>query len=275
MEIQRGGFGSVWKAYDYFTGEYVAIKYLIDVTPENLDMFQREVRELTKPDLSTHPQIVKLLDSNLNSWNPYYVMEYCPDGSLAGWIGKTDWRDAITIMKAMVYALKPLHKSGGYHGDFKPYNILLASDEKGKIPKLADFGLAHTPNLGSTMTWSPRGTDPYKAPEVRMKLNYSPKADIYSFGITIFELLTGEPEIPWLIKSPGPKKLIDLLRRMTQSNPALRPDLTEIEIQLIEIESNLESVGINKFVSSLGYGDWAVCGLGLALVLGVLFENKG
>jgi serine/threonine protein kinase len=267
--IGRGGQGEVWKALDTWTKEVVAIKYLLDKSPAGMALFEKDIRER-----STNPHHIAIKEYNLNCKNPHFVMEYCQAGTLASKILKCSTKEIVIIMRAMIIALKPLHDVGGFHGDFKPHNIMLADALNGKTPKLTDFGLAHVPNIGSMMTWTPRGTDPYKAPEVRQKLAYSSKADIYSFGITIFELLTGNPSIPFLLLTPGPTKLVNLLRQMTHNLPQYRPDLDAMSRQLDEIEEELNKDGLEGFWASLSYPGFTVGAAGVALILTGLFGGK-
>ncbi len=157
--IERGGYGEVWKAYDFFTNNYVAIKFLTKQDTESFRMFQREVRELSK--LTDNPHIVNITDSNLTTSKPYYVMEFCDGGSLRNQVGKTKASEIISILKSMVTALQPLHRHGGFQRDIKPDNILKTIIENGYICKLADFGLARMPNQFSAMTRTPGGTENY------------------------------------------------------------------------------------------------------------------
>lgn len=267
--IARGGQGEVWKAFDNRNQEFVAIKYLLDKSPQGRSLFIKDVRE-RKED--KHTILVK--DANLYCENPYFVMEYCPCGNLATKILKCSTSEIIVVLRAMVTALKPLHRTNGFHGDIKPDNIMLADIPNGTTPKLTDFGLAHVPNLGSNMTWTPRGTDPYKSPEVRQKLAYSSKADIYSLGVTIFELLTGNPTTPIRFFTPGPTKLIDLLCDMTNDLPQFRPNLEVISARLDEIERDLNAEGIKGAWASLSYPGIGVGATGLALILVGLFGGK-
>jgi serine/threonine protein kinase len=267
--IARGGQGEVWKVLDTWNQEFVAIKYLLDKSSQGRDLFIKDVRE-RKED--RHTILVK--DSNLYCENPYFVMEYCPSGNLATKILKCSTLELIVVLRAMIIALRPLHRTGGFHGDIKPDNIMLADVPNGTTPKLTDFGLAHVPNLGSNMTWTPRGTDPYKSPEVRQKLSYSSKADVYSLGVTIFELLTGQPASPIRFFTPGPTKLIDLLCDMTADLPLSRPNLDQISVRLDEIERELNTDGLQGTWASLSYPGLAVCGVGAALILKGLFGGK-
>lgn len=266
--IERGGYGEVWKAYDLWTNGYVAIKFLTKNDTESLKMFQREIRELS--NLADNPHVVKLLDFNLAATNPFYVMEFCDGGSLRNQIGKTKASELIGILRAMTKALKPLHLHGGFQRDIKPDNILKTLVKNGYICKLADFGLARMPNQFSAMTRTPGGTINYMDPEILAGKDFTPAADVYSLGITAFELLTGSPKRQWLLLEDCPAKLHDLIWEMTNPVSILRPTIYQIEEKLVTIE-NERARGFPNILSSLSYNELALGGVGAVALIGLLF----
>lgn len=265
--IERGGYGEVWKAYDFFTQGYVAIKFLVKNDAESYKMFQREIRELS--NLLDNPNIVDITDSNLSAPTPFYVMEFCDGGSLRNQVGKTKVPELIGILKAMTAALKPLHRQGGFQRDIKPDNILRSLVQNGYICKLADFGLARTPNHFSAMTRTPGGTENYIDPEVVAGKDFSSASDIFSLGITAFELLTGTPERQWFLSADCPAKLHDLIWEMTNPVSSLRPNINQIEERLITIE-NERAQGFPNILSSFSYNELALGGIGAVALIGYL-----
>lgn len=269
--IERGGYGEVWKARDLFTESYVAIKFLVKNDAESYKMFQREIRELS--NLIDNPNIVNITDSNLSTPNPFYVMEFCDGGSLRNQVGKTKAPELIGILKAMVAALKPLHRQGGFQRDIKPDNILKSLVQNGYTCKLADFGLARTPNHFSAMTHTPGGTENYMDPEILTGKDFSPSADVYSLGITAFELLTGTPQRQWFLSADCPAKLHDLIWEMTNSVSSLRPTINQIEERLTTIEKE-RTQGFPNILSSLSYNELALGGIGAVALIGFLFGGN-
>ena len=269
--IARGGYGEVWKARDLFTETYVAIKFLVKNDAESHKMFQREIRELS--NLIDNPNIVDITDSNLAAPIPFYVMEFCDGGSLRNQVGKTKAPELVGILKAMAIALKPLHRQGGFQRDIKPDNILKLLVQNGYICKLADFGLARTPNHFSAMTRTPGGTENYMDPEILTGKDFSPAADVYSLGITAFELLTGTAQRQWFLSVDCPVKLHDLIWEMTNPISFLRPTIKQIEERLITIEKE-RTEGFPNILSSFSYNELAIGGIGAALIIGVLFGGN-
>lgn len=270
--LECGGYGEVWKALDTFTESYVAIKFLVNNNDQNFKMFQREIRELS--NFINNPHIVNILDSNLTASTPFYVMEFCDGGSFRNQVGKVKVPELIGILKAMTVALKPLHQRGGFQRDIKPDNMLKKLVQNGYICKLADFGLARTPNHFSAMTRTPGGTENYMDPEILSGKEFSPASDIYSLGITAFELLTGTPKRHWFLFVDCPAKLHDLIWEMTNPVSDLRPTIAQVEERLIAIE-NERTQGFPNILSSLSYNELFIGGIGVIGLASVLLgENK-
>jgi serine/threonine protein kinase len=144
-----------------------------------------------------------------------------------------------------VQGLTGIHHAGGFHRDVKPDNLLLTTDEENKlIVKVSDFGLARTPfSITGTMTASPAGTEGYIAPEVRAGGRFTSSADIYSLGITGIEFLTGSRDRNRLPSSGAPQNFQLLLRSMTRTDPARRPNIKQISESFVGL---LEHSDVNK-----------------------------
>lgn len=269
--IDRGGYGEVWKAYDFFTKSFVAMKFLVNKDKASFKMFQREIHELL--NLNNNPHIVNIIDSNLLAPMPFYVMEFCDGGSFRNQVGKTKAAELIGILRAIAIALKPLHQHGGFQRDIKPDNILKKLVENGYICKLADFGLARTPNHFSAMTRTPGGTENYMAPEILSGKDFTPAADIYSLGITAFELLTGTPQRQWFLSVDCPANLHDLILEMTNPISSIRPSIKQIEEKLITIEKE-RMRGFPNILSFCSYNELAIGGISAAIIIGMLFSGN-
>ncbi len=195
--LGQGGMGAVYKARQPRLDRLVALKILppeVGQDPTFAERFSREARALAK---LSHPNIVGVHDFGEVDGFYYFVMDYVDGGNLRQllWGGQLAPGDALKIVPQICEALQYAHDEGIVHRDIKPENILL--DKKGRV-KIADFGLARL--LGRTpaqftLTGSQQvmGTPYYMAPEQMYKpLSVDHRADIYSLGVVIYEMLTSE-----------------------------------------------------------------------------------
>jgi serine/threonine-protein kinase PknK len=187
VEIGRGGFGVVYRAYQPEFDRFVAIKVLSGLRDERARRrFDRERRSIGK--LSGHPNIVTVHASGFTGdGSPYLVMEYLSGGSLAERLqhGPVPWPEAFEIGTKLASALQAAHDAGVLHRDIKAENVLVS--DRGE-PKLADFGIAVL--QGGTETTS--GFTPvHAAPEVLAGQAASPAADVYSLGSMLYALVAG------------------------------------------------------------------------------------
>jgi tRNA A-37 threonylcarbamoyl transferase component Bud32 len=195
--LGQGGMGAVYKARQPKLDRLVALKILppeVGRDPTFAERFSREARALAK---LSHPNIVGVHDFGEVDGFYYFVMDYVDGGNLRQilWSGQLAPGDALKIVPQICEALQYAHDEGVVHRDIKPENILL--DRKGRV-KIADFGLARL--LGRTpaqftLTGSQQvmGTPYYMAPEQMYKpLSVDHRADIYSLGVVIYEMLTSE-----------------------------------------------------------------------------------
>jgi serine/threonine protein kinase len=181
-DLGSGGFGKVFLAKEENSNRLVAIKQLI-----NLDKARQEslIREMKVISHFNHPNIVTYFHHFIQDEIPYFVMEFCPGGSLSGKISKTkhiDSSKALDWVSTLALTLQTIHDKGIVHHDIKPGNILFKTVDD--IIKLSDFGVANTGI----------GTRSYMCPEALMWNEFSkkdPRADIYALGVTLLELLIG------------------------------------------------------------------------------------
>ena len=239
--LGQGGMGAVYRALDALTGETVAVKVLNpeNVSPELLDRFQREGEALRQLN---HPNIVHLVAVVEEHGQHYLVMEYVPGGSLEDLLakqGRLPYTQVAEIALDLADALTRAHRLGILHRDIKPANVLLAADG---TPRLADFGIAYrqsAPHL--TQTGVLVGTVDYLSPEACQGEPPGERSDIWSFGVLLFQLLSGRlpfdgpnltarltailtqpvPEIARLVPDL-PDALADLVYRMLEKDPQQR-----------------------------------------------------
>jgi serine/threonine protein kinase len=270
--LSQGGFGSVYYAERATDNFGVAIKVLRDPNDETHRRFVREAMHLQREQANAH--VVTILDCRFDSDPAYIVMEYCAGGSLRSWVGAPrGWRDVVSALVHAALGLSGIHARGGFHRDVKPDNLLIALAHDGqKVVKLADFGLARAPqsNASSPMTRSPWGTFGYMAPELSFGVAFDSSCDVYSLGITGIELLTGSRTPASLTaRHDLPTTLADLLRRMTDPDPAQRPGLAAIRRSLTDVAAAADVRAPQRL-----RGNWALAMLAAAGVAWATMNSR-
>ncbi|MFN8607016.1 MAG: serine/threonine-protein kinase [Vulcanimicrobiota bacterium] len=200
--LGRGGMGEVLRATHRASGKSVAIKALhFDLAPDPA-MVERFLREGEALRRLSHPNIVKCRESFESDGRFYLVLDYVGGGSLRARIkqGPIEPQQALNWMLDIADALTRAHRLQIVHRDVKPDNILLS--EEG-YARLTDFGVAHLGNLWRPITQAGTtvGTVEYLSPEALQGLPASPDQDLWSFGVTLQEVLTGTP--PFYGSGPG------------------------------------------------------------------------
>lgn len=196
-EIQEligvGGMAMVYKAYDNIDDKTVAIKILKDEFLGNDEFIRRFKNESKAIAVLSHPNIVKVYDVSFGDRIQYIVMEYIDGITLKEYIGQqkvVPWKEAVHFTVQILQALEHAHEKGIVHRDVKPQNIMLLQD--GTI-KVTDFGIARFSNKETrTMTDKAIGSVHYIAPEQARGSVTDGKADIYSVGVMLYEMLTGK-----------------------------------------------------------------------------------
>ena len=194
--IGRGGMGAVYKARQPALDRFVALKLL---PPESVagpgftERFNREARALARLN---HPNIVVIHEFGQAGGLPYFLMEFVDGLNLRQLeqAGRLPAREALAIIPQICEALQFAHDAGIVHRDVKPENILI---DKGGRVKIADFGIAKMMGVeggeAATATSQAIGTPHYMAPEqVEHPETVDHRADIYSLGVVLYEMLTGE-----------------------------------------------------------------------------------
>jgi serine/threonine-protein kinase len=263
--IARGGMATVYLAKDLRLAREVAVKIIhphLSEDPVFRDKFFREARMLAKVN---HANLVNIFDQGDDNGNAFIVLELVQGITLRDAIkdlGALHTTQVLQVSKAMLSALAQAHSSGVVHRDLKPENVLLSDD--GRI-KVTDFGLARELSA-NTDTGSLVGTVAYLAPEVIRRGKAETPSDVYSFGIMLFEMLTGQQpfrgddaiQIAFMhtservasAKTLNPKaddSLDELMLWCTEPNPENRP--ADASRALIEIEKILRSEPIDSVLS--------------------------
>ncbi|QDF05489.1 serine/threonine-protein kinase [Myxococcus xanthus] len=228
--LGRGGMGEVWLARQQSLGRTVAVKLLPPRLAKDPEFVTRFEKEATALAALNHPHIIQIIDRGVAGEHYYFVMEYVEGRSLreAMSAGLTPEK-GIKLLLAVARAIECAHDKGIIHRDLKPENILL--DGRGHV-KVADFGLAgiRAPDsrLQLTATSVAMGTLNYMAPEQRRDAkNVDGRADLFSLGVILYEVLTGELPLGRFklpsSKVPGLDPRVDsVVDRLLEQDPAAR-----------------------------------------------------
>ncbi|MBI2330624.1 MAG: serine/threonine-protein kinase, partial [Chloroflexi bacterium] len=224
-ELGRGGFATVYRAYDPRFEREVAIKFLppelIHSDPQFRLRFQREAKIIAKLE---HPSIVPVYDVGEENNQPYFVMRYMSGGSLAERIRAHTFtvQEAVRIIEQIAPGLDEAHSKGVVHRDLKPANILFTEKN---IPLISDFGIAKFSqgDATSNMTGSAIiGTPAYMAPEQASGDAIDGRVDIYALGVILYEMVTGKQ--PYTADTPlglAIKHVTEPVPRILEANPNL------------------------------------------------------
>ena len=194
-QLGKGGFGKVYQIKNRVTGEMRACKQLTKLNIDDLELFQKEIDILKKTD---HPNIIKLYDVFESNHNLYLIMEECNGGELFDKIIEhidnhkmfTE-KEAAKIIIQLMSAIEYCHNNGICHRDLKPENILLLKNGEENTLKVIDFGLSSIIDIKKSLK-SMVGTPYYVSPEI-LKGCYNEKCDIWSVGVILYVLLSGDP----------------------------------------------------------------------------------
>jgi serine/threonine protein kinase len=217
--IGRGAFGTVWKAYDSTLDRVVAVKvpHRGELTLQQSEQFLREARASARLH---HPNIVTVYEVGREQDTVYLVMDFVDGGTLSDQIADGPWtpREAAELCAKIAEAVDDAHAAGVIHRDLKPANVLLDSRSE---PHITDFGLAKriTEDVTLSMDGKILGTPAYMSPEQAKgdTARIDVRTDVYSIGVMLFELLTGE--------RPFRGSLQMLLRHVIESEPPRPRDL--------------------------------------------------
>ncbi len=242
--IGVGGMAYVYKAYDCIDDRTVAVKILKDEFLNNEEFTRRFRNESKAIAILNHPNIVKVLDVGFGEHLQYIVMEYIDGITLKEYLDQRKdirWKEAVHFTVQILRALQHAHDKGIVHRDIKPQNIMLLSD--GTI-KVTDFGIARLSRneLRATIDGEKAiGSVHYISPEQARGEITDEKADLYSVGVVLYEMLTGrlpfeadnavsvaimqmqsEPTAPREINPDIPEGLEQITMKAMQKDPAKR-----------------------------------------------------
>jgi serine/threonine protein kinase/FixJ family two-component response regulator len=278
-KIGSGGFGVVYRAIHQGLNRPVAVKVFRPAvgtaSQEDLERFRREGVSACRIN---HPNAIAVLDSSVTrNGMAYLVMELLEGEPLSGELTRTpilSLRRCAQILLPVCGALSEAHEAGIVHRDIKPDNIFLHKTKEGEVVKVVDFGIAkllgEDSNIDAqnlTINGKVVGTPNYMAPERISGLPYDGRADVYSLGITLFRMLTGELPFQarnndfWatvmmhLTKEPPsikernpsvPESVEAVVKRALAKNASERPTAKDLGEQFIAAIGNLSANQINN-----------------------------
>jgi serine/threonine protein kinase len=222
--LGQGGMGEVWKAWDLVLGRWVALKFLRFDDAEMKRRFKREA--LTAAKLS-HPNIMSVYGVEESRGRPFIVMQYVRGRTLRA-LPREDTQLLVELVRDAALAIHAAHGQGVIHRDLKPDNLMVeetpGTSAHGRRLYVMDFGLAKQANVGMSLSTagSLLGTPCYMSPEQVESRVLDHRADVYSLGATLYDLLVGRPPF----QDPN---VYNLLLKVVQDAPARpresRPDL--------------------------------------------------
>ena len=220
----RGGMSSVYRAHDTLLERDVALKLLHDFHGADADSIERFRREARAVAQLSHPNIVTVIDRGEDDGRQFIVFEYVDGENLKELVqreGPLPVRRALELAIEVGEGLACAHRHGVVHRDVKPQNVLLNGDGTAKV---TDFGIARSLDVekGVTQTGTVLGTSNYIAPEQASGMPVDERTDVYSLGVVVYELLTGE--VPF----PGENFVAVAMRHVHEDPPSVleqRPDV--------------------------------------------------
>jgi serine/threonine-protein kinase len=250
--LGSGGMANVYLAEDGELGRRVAIKILNDRYAGDDLFVERFRREAKSAAALSHPNIVSIYDRGEAEGTYYIAMEVIEGRSLKEVIrasGRLRPAQAVAYARQMLAALRFAHRGGIIHRDIKPHNILVGAEERLKV---TDFGIARAGASQMTETGSIMGTAQYLSPEQARGAEVSAASDLYSVGIVLYEMLTGD--VPFTGDSAveiAMKHLNEPPRPPSQRTPGIPPDLDRVVLRALAKDPRDRYQSAEEFDSDL------------------------
>ena len=226
-----GGMSTVYRAFDETLERWVAIKILQNEIAEDDDQLERFRREARAVARLNHPHVVTVIDAGEDQGCPYIVFEYISGETLKDRIrrlGRLPIPEALAYSIEIARALQAAHSEMLVHRDVKPQNVLLDTDGRAKV---TDFGIARSLEGGEGLTLAGRvlGTTDYVSPEQALGQEVTPQSDIYSLGVVLYEMLTGD--VPFRADAP-----------VAVAMKHVREPMPDVQLARPEVSANTASI---------------------------------
>ena len=245
-KIGSGGMSTVYRAFDETLERWVAIKLMhreISSDSDQLERFRREARAIASLN---HPHVVTVIDFGEDDDHPYIVFEYVEGENLKERlrrVGRLPVPEAVAYAIEIGRALDCAHSNLLVHRDVKPQNVLIDSEGRAKV---TDFGIARSLEAeGLTATGRVLGTTDYVAPEQALGEDTTAQSDVYSLGICLFEMLTGD--VPFKADS----QVAVAMKHVKNPLPDIRmrrPEISAALASVVEIACAKETA--NRYASA-------------------------
>lgn len=250
--LASGGSGVVYKAWDTQLKRHVAIKQLFKSLEAQGSYVQRFFEEAQSLAALTHPNIVPVYDLLVVDDHYWFVMEFLSGGSLANKldeIGFIDHPEAVDIAICVAQGIAAAHEKGFIHRDIKPHNILFSDNAQVKV---TDFGIAKSSRstvqttIGLTL-----GSPAYLSPEQASGCVADIRSDVYSLGVTLYQVLTGEPPFNGDAREVLGKHLAQIPEPPIDLNPEIGTGLSSVVMKALEKDADKRFQNMDQFIAAL------------------------
>lgn len=255
--LGQGGMGTVYLATDTRLNRRVALKVCHLESTQALERFRREAQAAAA---LRHPNLCPIYDCDVRDGLPYFTMAFIEGPTLDKWLSKrggVTQREAVALIRKLALAMEAAHKAGVIHRDLKPANVVL---DKGGEPIILDFGLARQGSGKEqrlTQAGAILGTPSYMAPEqVSGEVEaMGPASDIYSLGVMLYEMLTGELPFKGDVVALLGQILFNAPKPLRVVCPAVDEELEEICLRALAKKPMDRWPSMGEFASALT--EWA------------------
>ncbi len=250
--LGSGGMADVYCAEDLQLGRKVALKVLYRRFAEDAEFVERFRREASSAAGLQHPNVVSVYDRGEWDGTSYIAMEYIEGRTLKSIVQQEaplDPRRAGALVTQVLRAARFAHKRGVIHRDLKPHNVMVDAEDRAKV---TDFGIAKAGASDMTQTGSIMGTAQYLSPEQAQGLPVSAASDLYSVGIILYELLTGQ--VPFDGESAvtiALKQVNETPAPASQLNPAVGPALDGVVARALAKDPARRFSDADEFIDAL------------------------
>ena len=250
-KIGSGGMADVWLAEDRELDRNVAIKILHDRFAQDKEFVERFQREAQSAAGLQHPNVVGIFDRGVFRDTYFIAMEYVDGPPLKDLVkGGMGTQDAVDFTRQILNAARFAHRKGIVHRDLKPQNVLIDNEGRARV---ADFGIARGgENSDITATGSVMGTAQYLSPEQAQGKETTPRSDIYSIGVILYEALTGR--VPFEADSAvavALKQVSETPRRPSAINPNVPPALDAVVMRALAKDPDARFKDADAFLKAL------------------------
>src|SRR5215208_217925 len=250
--IGSGGMADVYEAEDTQLGRRIALKLLYRRFAEDAEFVERFRREASSAAGLSHPNVVQVFDRGEWDSTYYIAMELLEGRNLKQVVrdhGALDPALAVDIVLQILKAARFAHRRGVVHRDIKPHNVIVDDDGRAKV---TDFGIARAGASDMTETGSIMGTAQYLSPEQAQGRPVDARADLYSIGVVLYELLTGrvpfdaEAAVTIALKQVSEEPLPP-----SQLNPEISPQLEDVVIRALQKDPAYRFTDADEFIRAL------------------------